>query len=108
MKTMNVRKITGELGKLGNTAQSTSITDGILPSFATPYTQNARLLKLQLCEGGQLNERLPAQKAEGEEALSTLYRYEITCKSPETGIKLKTLLGLPAQIGILTAQAGGR
>ncbi|MDR3212519.1 MAG: type VI secretion system tip protein VgrG [Azoarcus sp.] len=79
----------------------------LLPDFATPFTQNARLVKLQLCEGGQLNDRLPAQEARGEEALSTPYKIEVTCQSPESGIELKHLLGLPAQIGILTAQAGG-
>ncbi|MDR0702019.1 MAG: hypothetical protein LBF61_06335, partial [Azoarcus sp.] len=57
---------------------------------ATPFTQNARLLKLHLFEDedGALTERLVARRAEGEEALSSPYRIDITCQSPESGLEL--------------------
>jgi type VI secretion system secreted protein VgrG len=98
-------KAGGALGSLGG---KLGVPLGELLSLdATPFIQNARLLKLQLFEDGQLTDRLPAQRAEGEEALSKPYKIEVTCQSPESGIELKHLIGLPAQIGILTAQAGG-
>lgn len=80
----------------------------MLGAFATPFTQNARLVKLQLFEDGALTARLPAQEVTGTEFLSGTYRYQVTCHSPQAGIELKRLLGLPAQIGILTAHAGGQ
>jgi type VI secretion system secreted protein VgrG len=93
---------------LGKAGSKLGVPLGELLSLdATPFVQNGRLLKLQLFEDGQLTDRLPAQRAEGEEALSSTYKIVVTCQSPESGIELKHLIGLPAQIGILTANAGG-
>ncbi|MDR2031165.1 MAG: hypothetical protein LBP86_02655, partial [Azoarcus sp.] len=100
-------KAGGALGGLGGGKFGLPSLDSLLSLDATPFIQNARLLKLQLFEDGQLTNRLPAQRAEGEEALSRPYKIDVTCQSPESGLELKSLIGLPAQIGILTANAGG-
>ena len=42
----------------------------------------------------------------GDEVVSGLYRYRVECLSPDDGVELKSLLGLPARLG-LQGQDGG-
>ncbi|WP_353328808.1 type VI secretion system Vgr family protein, partial [Chitiniphilus shinanonensis] len=78
-------------------------THQVLASFASAFTQAQRLLTLHLGDGAAYGEQLLPQSVAGEEALSRPYRYVVECLSPDVGVPLKSLLGLPAQLGILTA-----
>ncbi|WP_040431374.1 type VI secretion system Vgr family protein, partial [Chitiniphilus shinanonensis] len=78
-------------------------THQMLASFASAFTQAQRLLTLHLGDGAAYGEQLLPQSVAGEEALSRPYRYVVECLSPDVGVPLKSLLGLPAQLGILTA-----
>ncbi|GLS03521.1 type IV secretion protein Rhs [Chitiniphilus shinanonensis] len=75
----------------------------MLASFASAFTQTQRLLTLHLGDGSAYGEQLLPQSVAGEEALSQPYRYVVECLSPDVGLELKSLLGLPAQLSILTA-----
>jgi type VI secretion system secreted protein VgrG len=74
---------------------------------ASAFSQNNRIITLELDSGKIAGEQLIPHTLEGSEALGEPYRFEITCFSPNASIELKTLLGLPARLGILTA-AGAR
>ncbi|UXY16952.1 type VI secretion system tip protein VgrG [Chitiniphilus purpureus] len=74
----------------------------LLSSFATAFTQDQRLVTLQLGDGTGWGETLLPHSVDGTEALSQPYRYRVTCLSPSIDLELKSLLGLPAQLGILT------
>ena len=76
--------------------------ESMLADFASAFDQGSRLVKLQIGDGSLFAGRLLPQKADGTEALSTLYKYEITCLSPDAFIPLESLLGLPAQLDIIT------
>ncbi|WP_249604924.1 type VI secretion system Vgr family protein [Chromobacterium sp. IRSSSOUMB001] len=75
----------------------------LLASFASAFDQSQRLLSLQLGDGHIASQQLLPQLLEGEEGVSQGYRYQLTCLSPDVGIELKILLGLPARIGIVGA-----
>ncbi|AOX99933.1 type VI secretion system Vgr family protein [Jeongeupia sp. USM3] len=77
--------------------------DQLLAAFASAFSQERRLLTLQLGEG---RAQLLPQTAIGDEAVSRCFRYGVTCLSPDTGIELKTLLGQPARLGLLDADGG--
>jgi type VI secretion system secreted protein VgrG len=70
---------------------------------ASAFNQNNRLITLELDSGKIAAEQLVPQSVEGTEALGEPYCFEITCFSPNANIELKTLAGLPARLGILTA-----
>ncbi|WP_308445840.1 type VI secretion system Vgr family protein, partial [Chitinolyticbacter albus] len=78
----------------------------LLASFAAAFTQEQRLVTLHLGDGASFGEQLLPQSVSGEEALSQPYRYVVECLSPDVGLALKSLLGLPAELGILTAEGG--
>ncbi|MDR0633542.1 MAG: hypothetical protein LBF91_01010, partial [Azoarcus sp.] len=81
--------------------------DDLLASFASAFTQNNRLVKLRLGDDDQeYDQRLLPQTAVGEESLSTPYRLEVTCLSPDASLALEPLLGQPAQLDILTGAGG--
>ncbi len=75
----------------------------LLASFASAFTQDQRLLTLHLGDGASDGAQLLPQSVTGDEALSQPYRYQLECLSPDVGLPLKSLLGLPVQLGILTA-----
>ncbi|TJZ61641.1 type VI secretion system tip protein VgrG, partial [Chitiniphilus eburneus] len=75
----------------------------MLASFASAFTQDQRLLTLHLGDGASDGAQLLPQSVTGDEALSQPYRYQLECLSPDVGLPLKSLLGLPVQLGILTA-----
>jgi type VI secretion system secreted protein VgrG len=77
--------------------------ESMLADFASAFTQEARLISLQLGDGSAYANRLLPQSVEGREALSAPYRYALTCLSPDAFIPLDGLLGLDAQIDILTS-----
>ncbi|WP_353325111.1 type VI secretion system Vgr family protein, partial [Chitiniphilus shinanonensis] len=76
----------------------------LLRAFAAAFTQEQRLLTLHLGDGSAYSEQLLPQSVTGEEALSQPYHYVVECLSPDVGLELKSLLGLPAELGILTTE----
>ncbi|AXE35454.1 type VI secretion system Vgr family protein [Chromobacterium phragmitis] len=80
--------------------------NALLASFASAFGQENRLLTLELGSGHLAAERLLPLSLDGEEGLSRPYRYTLSCLSPDDNIELKTLLGLPARIGIADADGG--
>ncbi|WP_043640834.1 contractile injection system protein, VgrG/Pvc8 family, partial [Chromobacterium haemolyticum] len=75
----------------------------LLASFASAFNQDQRLLTLSLGDGSVAAEQLLPLSLAGEEGVSRPYAYQLVCLSPDGAIELKTLLGLPARIGILDA-----
>ncbi|MGJ9417863.1 type VI secretion system Vgr family protein [Massilia sp. CMS3.1] len=69
----------------------------LLRSFAR-FTQNTRLLRLSTPAGADLL----AECVRGEEALSRGYTFRIDALSPDAHIPLKSLLGQPALLQLLT------
>ncbi|MDR2924427.1 MAG: hypothetical protein LBU76_00440 [Azoarcus sp.] len=70
--------------------------------ISSPSWQKARTG--QATKGLRFGGRLLAQELEGEEALSACYKYEVAYLSPDAFIPLDDLLGLDAQIGLLTVK----
>jgi type VI secretion system secreted protein VgrG len=77
--------------------------ESMLADFASAFTQENRLVNLQIGDGAIYSGRLLPQSVEGREALSESYRYEVTCLSPDAFIPLNGLLGQGVQIDILTS-----
>ncbi|MDN0077454.1 type VI secretion system tip protein TssI/VgrG, partial [Crenobacter sp. SG2303] len=75
----------------------------LLASFAAAFTQDARLLTLELGDGRRWADALLPQTLSGEEALSDSYRYQLTCLSPDTELALKDLLGQPVRLTVQDA-----
>ncbi|SMF13081.1 Rhs element Vgr protein [Pseudogulbenkiania subflava DSM 22618] len=75
----------------------------LLSAFAATFTQEQRLLTLQLGDGGRWGETLLPLAVHGDEAVSDSYRYRVECLSPDTGLELKSLLGVPVRLGIAGA-----
>ncbi|SMF56711.1 type VI secretion system Vgr family protein [Pseudogulbenkiania subflava] len=75
----------------------------LLASFATAFTQDQRLVSLQLGNGERWSETLLPLAVHGDEAVSDSYRYRVECLSPDTGLELKSLLGVPVRLGIAGA-----
>lgn len=67
------------------------------------FTQATRLLRLTTPLGG--NELL-AECVRGEESISGSFTFTISALSPDAGISLRTLLGQPALLELLTVQGG--
>ena len=80
--------------------------ESMLADFASAFTQGNRLLNLQIGDGKTYGNRLLPQSLEGREALSEPYRYELICLSPDAFIPEDGLLGLGAQLDILTGGGG--
>ncbi|WP_432721158.1 type VI secretion system Vgr family protein [Jeongeupia wiesaeckerbachi] len=78
----------------------------LLAAFASAFAQDRRLLTLQLAEGGAFGEQLLPQTLRADETLSQPYRYGLECLSPDAELELKSLLGLPAELGVETADGG--
>lgn len=76
---------------------------------AALFNQNARLLRLRLALGSGIAEgALLPHRIRGEEGLSSNYRYELDCLSPDLHLELKDLLGQPVEVGILLPEGGDR
>ncbi|MCX7205505.1 MAG: type VI secretion system tip protein VgrG, partial [Proteobacteria bacterium] len=79
--------------------------DQLLASFAAAFSQDQRLISLQLGDGAAWGEQLLPQRVSGSEGINQAYRYQIDCLSPDAALELKSLLGLPIVLSI--ADAGG-
>ncbi|WP_297576904.1 type VI secretion system Vgr family protein, partial [uncultured Deefgea sp.] len=78
----------------------------LLSSFATAFSQQQRLISLQLGDGSLWHEQLLPQSVTGREGLNQPYRYHVDCLSPDGHIELKSLLGLPVVVEIRDANGG--
>ncbi|MFC7421269.1 type VI secretion system tip protein TssI/VgrG [Iodobacter arcticus] len=81
-------------------------TDQLLASFAAAFSQNQRLVSLQLGTGGAWGEQLLPQRVEGSEGINQAYRYQVDCLSPDAALELKSLLGLPVVLSVADANGG--
>ncbi|TDR72068.1 type VI secretion system Vgr family protein [Paludibacterium purpuratum] len=72
----------------------------LLAAFASAFTQDQRLLSLQLGDDQQWDGVLLPQSVEGSEAVSDSYRYTVDCLSANGNLPLKNLLGLSARLAI--------
>ncbi|MCX7208097.1 MAG: type VI secretion system Vgr family protein [Proteobacteria bacterium] len=75
----------------------------LLASFAAAFSQNQRLISLQLGDGGAWGEQLLPQRVDGSEGINQAYRYQIDCLSPDGALELKSLLGLPIVLSVADA-----
>lgn len=75
------------------------------PSFVSDFTQTTRLLRLHTPLGP---DRLLAECVRGQEAIGEGYRFTISALSLDAGISLRTLVGQPALLELLTAGDGMR
>ncbi|SCK08459.1 contractile injection system protein, VgrG/Pvc8 family [Vogesella sp. LIG4] len=78
---------------------------GLLASFASAFNQDQRLLTQQLGDGKRWGQTLLPLTLNGEEALAGDYRFRVECLSPDDGIELKTLQGLPVRLGMAGADS---
>jgi len=82
-----------------------SATD-LLASFAAAFSQNQRLISLQLGDGAVWGQQLLPQRLVGSEGLNQAYRYQVECLSPDGALELKSLLGLPVVLSVADANGG--
>jgi type VI secretion system secreted protein VgrG len=86
-----------------------SALSSLLSSFASPFGQHARLLRLRFGDDSGLPpDLLLPHKLDGEERLSACYRYELECLCSDMHLELKELLGQPVEIGLLLADGDER
>jgi type VI secretion system secreted protein VgrG len=77
----------------------------LLPSLEANFTQETRLLRLTTPLGA---DKLLAESVRGEEAIGAGFTFRITALSLDACISLRSLLGQPALLELLTAYAGER
>jgi type VI secretion system secreted protein VgrG len=77
--------------------------DQLFASFAAAFNQDQRLVSLQLGDGAAWGEQLLPQCVMGSEGINQTYRYQIDCLSPDGGLELKSLLGLPVVLSVADA-----
>ncbi|AMC35417.1 type VI secretion system Vgr family protein [Janthinobacterium sp. B9-8] len=75
----------------------------LLASFASAFSQEQRLISLQLGDGAAWGEQLLPQRVTGSEGINQAYRYQIDCLSPDGALELKSLLGLPIVLSVADA-----
>ena len=75
----------------------------LLSSFASAFLQTTRLLKLEFAEGSGIptNLLLP-HRMTGREAINEGFRYELEAVSSNAALELKSLLGIPVEVTLLT------
>jgi type VI secretion system secreted protein VgrG len=76
-----------------------------LPTLSADYTQTTRLLRLTTPLG---SEQLLAECVSGEESISESYTFTISALSLDANISLRTLLGQPALLELLTTNSEPR
>lgn len=75
----------------------------LLSSFASAFTQETRLLKLEFGSGSGIAEgRLLPHRLQGWEEINEGFRYELEALSSDSSIPLDSLLGTIARVTILT------
>lgn len=80
----------------------------MLADFASAFKQENRLITLHFGGDGPAADTLLPLKLSGQEQLSHCYRYQLECLSQDATLELKSLLGLPVEIGLLTAEGERR
>ncbi|MDW5419206.1 type VI secretion system Vgr family protein [Iodobacter sp. CM08] len=78
--------------------------DQLLASFAAAFSQDTRLISLQIGDGGVWGDQLLPQRVTGEEGLNRPFLYSIDCLSSDAALELKSLLGLPVVLSITNAE----
>ncbi|MDD1622710.1 MAG: type VI secretion system Vgr family protein, partial [Methylococcaceae bacterium] len=73
-----------------------------MPLNADPWTQQDRLIRLSTPLGA---DKLLAERLHGIENLSDGFRFHITALSEDAHIELKTLIGQPALLELMTSQS---
>jgi type VI secretion system secreted protein VgrG len=71
-----------------------------LASFASPYDQTQRLIRLHIGTDNRWDDVFLPQQAEGQESINDDYRFEVDCLCASTHVQLKSLLGLPATLTV--------
>jgi type VI secretion system secreted protein VgrG len=79
-----------------------------LADFASAFGQHNRLLSLHFGGAGPSADTLLPLKLTGQEQISHNYRYQLDCLAANAALELKTLLGLPVQVGILNSDGARR
>jgi len=93
----------------GNMASRLPDPSSLLASFAQAFQQSSRLLRLHFAAGAGIPENtLLPHRLTGFETVNGGLRYELVALSSDADIELKTLLGVPVQIEVLTDQGGDR
>jgi type VI secretion system secreted protein VgrG len=72
-------------------------------SFQADFTQDTRLLRLTTPLG---DNKLLAESVRGEEAIGSGFSFRITALSLDADISLRSLLGQPALLELLTVESG--
>lgn len=85
------------------TSSLASLASAVLESLASGYVQHRRVLKLTTPLG---EDALLAESLRGSEGLSEGFRLEVAALALEAAIPLKTLIGQPVQIELLTDSVG--
>ena len=80
--------------------------DQLLASFAAAFSQDQRLISLQIGDGGVWGDQLLPQRVTGIEGLNRPFLYSIHCLSSDANLELKSLLGLPVVLSITNAEGG--
>ena len=82
-----------------------SLVSAVLAELAGVYSQHRRTLRLTTVAGEDV---LLAESLRGEEELSRGFRLQVSALSQDAGIALKSLLGQPVLVELLTAGAVAR
>ncbi|STR45179.1 type VI secretion system Vgr family protein [Iodobacter fluviatilis] len=77
--------------------------DQLLASFAAAFSQDQRLISLQIGDGAAWGNQLLPQQVTGTEGLNQSFIYRIDCLSPDGRLELKSLLGLPIVLSVADA-----
>ncbi|MCX7205864.1 MAG: phage late control D family protein, partial [Proteobacteria bacterium] len=80
--------------------------DQLLASFAAAFSQDTRLISLQIGDAGAWGDQLLPQRVTGIEGLNRPFLYSIDCLSSDANLELKSLLGLPVVLSITNAEGG--
>jgi type VI secretion system secreted protein VgrG len=96
------RHKSAQLDPLGQMTQRDSLQSTLLSSTLTQFTQGARLLRLTTPLG---NDSLLVECVRGEEGLSEGFRFSIAALSLDSAIPLRSLIGQPILLELLTAHS---
>ncbi|AMC36612.1 type VI secretion system Vgr family protein [Janthinobacterium sp. B9-8] len=80
--------------------------DQLLASFAAAFSQDQRLISLQIGDGAAWGDQLLPQRVTGTEGINQPFLYYIDCLSTDAALELKSLLGLPVVLSITDAEGG--
>ncbi len=90
-------------GAAKNFASGQADLSSLLSSFASAFQQNTRLLKLHFAADTSIVENtLLPRRLTGHEGINQGLRYELEVLCNDAFLELKTLIGVPVQVSILT------